>query len=191
MQNIARTMARVMAILGGIVLTALILMVCASILGRSGNTLGHLDTLAGAVPELSNMLKSVGPVPGDFEIVEAGIAFSIFAFLPLCQLRGGHATVDVFTSFLSAGTNRWIRAFWEVVLTVAILLITWRLGVGMMSKISTGETTLLLGFPKWWGFAASFVAALTASAVALFCAYARVSEAATGHALLENEGAAH
>lgn len=188
MLNVVTFLARAMALLGGIVLSALILLVCLSVLGRSGNTIAHLD-----VPWLSNLLLAtgMGPVPGDFEIVEAGIAFSIFAFLPLCQLRGGHATVDVFTSLLPKRPNDLLRAFWEVALTIAILLITWRLGVGLVDKISTGETTLLLGFPKWWGYAASLVAAVCASIVALFCSYARVREGLTGEALLQSEGAAH
>jgi hypothetical protein len=46
------------------------------------------------------MLTTFGPVKGDFEVVEAGIAFSIFAFLPICQLHGGHATVDIFTNLM-------------------------------------------------------------------------------------------
>ena len=161
------------AILGGLVLTALVLLICVSVLGRGGNTFAHWDALQAAAPGVSNFLLGVGiaPVPGDFEIVEATIAFSIFAFLPLCQLSGAHATVDVFTSSLPTRSNIALRAFWEVMLTLAILLITWRLGVGMVSKISNGEVTLLLGFPKWWAFAASFVAALAASLVALYCAY--------------------
>ena len=45
-----------MAILGGLVLSALILLICVSIVGR---TIG------------------IGPINGDYELVEAGIAFSI------------------------------------------------------------------------------------------------------------------
>lgn len=187
------TLARVMALLGGVVLAALILLVCVSVIGRSGNTIAHMDSVETALPWLSAALlgAGIGPVPGDYEIVEACIAFSIFAFLPLCQLQGGHATVDVFTSFLSERTNGWLKAFWEVLFAAAIVLITWRLGVGMMDKINTGETTLLLGFPKWWGYAASFVAAIAASVVAVYCAYARITEAATGQHILSDEGAAH
>lgn len=175
-------LAQMMAIIGGLVLTALVLLICVSVLGRGGNTFAHWDALQAAAPGVSNFLLGVGiaPVPGDFEIVEATIAFSIFAFLPLCQLRSAHATVDVFTSSLPTRSNIALKAFWEVMLTLAILLITWRLGVGMVSKISNGEVTLLLGFPKWWAFAASFVAALAASLVALYCAYTRGLAALNG-----------
>lgn len=171
-----------MAVLGGLVLTALILLICISVLGRGGNTFAHWDAFEATAPGLSAFLLGTGfgPVPGDFEIVEAAIAFSIFAFLPLCQLKSAHATVDVFTSFLPSRINTALKAFWEVVLCAAILLITWRLGVGLIDKIDNGETTLLLGFPKWWAYAASLIAAITASVVALYCAAVRSSMAFGG-----------
>lgn len=176
-------LARAMAILGGLVLTALVVLICVSVLGRGGNTFAHWELIETSTPGLSAFLlgTGVGPVPGDFEIVEAAIAFAIFAFLPLCQLKSAHATVDVFTSFLPERANIRLKAFWEVMLTLAIVLITWRLGAGLIDKFNTGESTLLLGFPKWWAFMASFIAAIAASAVALFCAYHRAAAAYRGY----------
>lgn len=175
MQNFINALAQTMAVLGGLVLAALILLICLSVLGRGANTFAHWDTIETAAPGVSAFLLGAGvaPVPGDFEIVEAAIAFSIFAFLPLCQLKSAHATVDVFTSFLPDRVNIGLKAFWEVALCAAILLITWRLGLGLVDKLNNGETTLLLGFPQWWAFAASLVAALVASIVAVYCAYQR------------------
>src|SRR3546814_13937153 len=63
-------------------------------------------------------LISVGlsPVPGDFELVEAGTAFPVLAFMGLCQYHRGHVTVDLFLS--RAGTSR--RApCWEIVGTAS------------------------------------------------------------------------
>jgi TRAP-type C4-dicarboxylate transport system permease small subunit len=184
-------LARAMAVLGGVVLSLLVLLTCVSVLGRGLNSIGHSDWLAVISAQAGDVLIStgVGPVTGDFEVVEAGIAFAIFAFLPICQLYAGHATVDIFTSGLSDRLNRWLVAFWEVVLTAAIMVITWRLGVGMMDKISNGETTFLLQFPIWWAYAASFVAALVASLTAVFCAVGRVVQAATGRNILPANGA--
>ncbi len=186
--------ARVTAIIGGMVLTALVILTCVSVLGRGLNTLGHSELLIGAAPGLAEWLIATGvaPITGDFELVEAGIAFAIFAFLPICQLYGGHATVDVFTALLSTRKNRVIRSFWEVVLSAIILLITWRLYVGMMDKMAYGETTFLLQFPVWWSYAASLVAAVIASVVAIYCAAARVLNLLTGRQYLpQSEGAGH
>ncbi len=184
-------LARGMALLGGLILTALVLLVCVSVLGRGGNTFAHWDVIETGAPGLSAAIldAGIGPVPGDFEIVEAAIAFAIFAFLPLCQLRSAHATVDVFTANLHRRGKASLQAFWEVALTLAILLITWRLGAGFLDKIETGETTMFLGIPGWWAYGASLLAALCASVVALFCAYARVREALTGEAIMPRDGA--
>lgn len=183
-------LARVMAVLGGLVLSALVVLTFISVFGRALNTLGH----AGSLGALGEWLIStgVGPITGDFELLEAGVAFAIFAFLPITQLYGAHATVDIFTSALPGRANKALMAFWEIVLTVVILLIAARLYVGMLDKMQYNETTFLLQFPIWWAYAASFVASLAACVVALYCALARIAELATGRAYLpHSEGASH
>jgi TRAP-type C4-dicarboxylate transport system permease small subunit len=187
-------MARWMAILGGLVLTALVIMTCLSIFGRELASLGHSTWLTERAPGLADALLGIGfgPVQGDYELVEIGIAFSIFAFLPLCQLHGGHATVDIFTAFLPRQANRALIAFWEVVLTSVILLITWRLGAGMAAKFANGETTYDLQLPMGWAYAASFAAAVIASIVGLYCAAARLRGLFTGSdAMPRTEGPTH
>lgn len=194
MHNAIDRLARLMAIIGGLVLTALVVLTCLSVLGRGLNTLGHSDLLTGLSQSAADALVAtgVGPITGDFELVEAGIAFAIFAFLPICQLYSGHATVDVFTSGLPRRATRWLMAFWEVILTAVILLITWRLSAGMMDKINNGETTFLLQFPIWWAYALSLAAALVASLVAVYCAIFRLVTALTGRQVLPfSEGAGH
>lgn len=194
MQKLVERIARFMAVLGGVVLTALVLLTCVSVLGRGLNTLGHSDILTSLSEAAANALiaSGVGPVNGDFELVEAGVAFAIFSFLPICQLYGSHATVDVFTNALPAKVNKVIITFWEIILSLVILLITWRLFVGMQNKLDYGETTFLLQFPVWWAYGLSFVAALVASLVAVYCAVAQVIELVTGRHILPYRGeAAH
>lgn len=184
-------LARTVAIVGGLVLSAIVILTCVSVLGRGLNTLGHSDLLPEGLGA-ALIAAGVGPVTGDFELVEAGIAFAIFSFLPICQLYSGHATVDIFTQALPRRTNHWLMAFWEVVLTLVIWLITWRLFAGLLNKLNYGETTFLLQFPVWWAYLVSFAAALVASIVAAYCAFARVSEALTGRRLMPYaEGAGH
>lgn len=175
-------LARFMALLGGAVLLALVALTCVSVLGRGLNTFGHSALLGDLAPELAEALlaSGVGAVTGDFEVVEAGIAFAIFAFLPICQLKAGHATVDIFTDQLPVKVNRMLVAFWEVVLTLIVLLIAWRLFEGLQSKYSYGETTFLLQFPVWWAYGASFVASVIAGLIALYVAGTRVAGVLTG-----------
>jgi TRAP-type C4-dicarboxylate transport system permease small subunit len=126
----------------------------------------------------------IGEVRGSYELLEAGIAFAIFSFFPICQLYGAHATVDIFTSRLPPSATRWLMAFWEVALTSALLLISAQLFGGVQRYFGNGETTLFLQFPLWWAYAASFAASVVTCIVAVYCAVLRVAEAATGQNLL-------
>lgn len=155
-------LARLLALLGGLVLVALTIITCISIAGRALISLG------------------LGPVPGDFELVEAGMAFAIFAFLPWCQLNRGHANVDLFTSFLSERTNRWIDLIAEIVMGIIVVVITWKLKDGMFDKIRYHETTFILQFPVWWAYAASLAAAAIGCIIAVWMIFVRLREVVTG-----------
>lgn len=171
-------LARFMAVLGGIVLSVLVVLTCVSVLGRGINTFLHSDMMQGSMQGLAETLLAmgVGPVQGDYELVEAGIAFAIFAFLPLCQITAGHASVDIFTARFPKRANRFIQMVVEVVFAGVLLLIAWRLFEGMMSKRSYNETTFLLQFPIWWAYAVSLVAAVLAAIVGVYVAIIRIIE---------------
>ena len=129
MRRLIYFLARFTAVIGGLVLMALVLMTTASIIGRTVNKMLHSPFFQEKLTGLSQGLidMGIGEINGNYELLEAGVAFAIFSFLPICQYYGAHATVDVFTSFLPARVNRWIMAFWEVVLAAVIVLIIWRL----------------------------------------------------------------
>ena len=179
-------LARAMAIAGGIVLSLLIVLTCFSILGRILNGFFHGDLMESIAPGFAKWAldMGVGPITGDFELVEAGVAFAIFAFLPLCQITSGHASVDIVANILPAWANRIIRMVVEVTFAAVLLLIAWRLFDGMMSKKSYGETTFLLQFPIWWAYAASFVGAAMAAIVGVYMAAVRTFEAFTGRIII-------
>lgn len=187
-------LARIFALLGGLILSALILMTCLSIAGRSLNGVLHGDLLQAAVPGLANGLigLGIGPINGDFELVEAGMAFAIFAFLPLCQISAAHASVDIFTSRFPPRLNSFLRMVIELVFAAVLVLIAVQLSQGMLSKKNSGQTTLLLEFPVWWGYALSLTGASAAAVVGVYVASRRVLEAAMGAPALPNEtGAEH
>ena len=163
MHRLIRALSHVTALAGGIVLLVLIVLTTLSIIGRSAG---------------------LGEIQGNYELLEAGVAFAIFSFLPITQFYNSHATVDVFTARLSGRANRWIAAFWEVVLTLVILLIVLQLYGGLERYWRNGETTLFLQFPVWWAYAAAFAAGVVTCVVGLYVAVARVGEAVTGRAVL-------
>lgn len=188
--RITTALARWMALAGGAMLLGLVLLTCASILGRELNE--ALQGLRGAAPA-DWLLDGVGigSIAGDFELLEAGMAFTIFAFLPWTQITVGHAAVDVFADALPAAVNRWIAAATEVAFAAVLVLIAVQLWAGMETKAASGQTTIRLQFPVWWAYALAVAPALLAAAVGLWCAVLRVSEAVTGHVRLHGEGAEH
>ncbi|MEM6940691.1 MAG: TRAP transporter small permease [Pseudomonadota bacterium] len=189
MHKLIGLLARLTALVGGIVLIALIVLTTVSILGRTLATLLNSATVeriaAGAAQSLRDL--GIGEINGSYELLEAGVAFAIFSFLPLAQFYGAHATVDVFTSFLPRRANRWIAAFWEVVLCAVILLLIAQLYGGMERYIRNGQTTLFLQFPVWWAFALSFAAGVIACITAIYCAVVRVLEALRDTNILPSE----
>lgn len=163
--------AWVMATIGGLVLSATILLTVASI-------------LSGLTP--------LGPIPGEEELVQAGMAFAIFAFLPLCQITAGHATVDIFTNWLTGRRFRLLQFAIEVLFAAVLITIAVQLKEGMDGRIRSGQTTFLLQFPVWWSYAASLVGAVAAAIVGVWTALARGWELLTNHDLIgAGEGAEH
>lgn len=136
--------------LGGAVLVAVLVLTVISIVGRS------------------LIFAGLGPIPGDFELVEAGTAFAVLAFLPLCQFHRGHVTVDLFLARAGRRTNAAVDVISNLFMTAAAAVLTWRLFVGMLDKRSYSETTFILQFPVWWSYAASL---LGATVFAVVCAY--------------------
>lgn len=187
MNKLITTLAKSLAILGGVVLVALVALTCASVVGRIINTMGHSAVSKEQLGAFGELLRSFGPINGDYELVESGIAFAIFLFLPWCQLKRGHATVDIFTANLPRIANRFLQLLWEVVFMAVIWLITWRLFVGMSDKMRYAETTFLLQMPIWWAYAVCAVAALLASVVALYSVVLHVRDMRVSGTTAESE----
>jgi len=144
-------LAAAMALAGGLVLLALVALTCVSVVGRALTGLG------------------LGPVPGDFEFVEMGVAFAVFAFLPWCQLNRGHASVELLTRFFGHTANGILDLIADLLMFAAAALITWRLALGTLDKRSYHETTFILQAPIWWAYAACLVGAAVFSIIALYC----------------------
>ncbi|WP_281826993.1 TRAP transporter small permease [Jannaschia rubra] len=183
-------LARLMAVLGGAVLTAMILLTCLSITGRFLNGVLQSPPLAGSALSEALLATGLGPIHGDLELVEAGMAFAVFAFLPITQLRGGHASVDALTARLGPRARRVLAALWAVLFAAVLILIGWQLWQGTQDKMRYGETTFLIQFPIWWAYAAALTGAIASAAVAVHVAVARLIEAATGFVILPPEGSA-
>lgn len=130
------------ALVGGLVLVALTLMVVASVSGRALIGIG------------------LGPIPGDFELVEVGVGVAVFFFLPWCYLKGGHATVDLLYMHMPRWFQRSIVIISDLLMMAVWLVLTWMLWQGLLEKKEYMETTFILQMPIWWAYAFCFVGAV-------------------------------
>ena len=148
-----------LAVLGGGVLVALIVMTCVSILGRA--------------------LFSA-PIPGDFELVEIGCAVAVFAFLPYCQIPRGNVVVDFFTARVSTRRRAVLDLVGNALLTLIAGLLTWRALLGGLDLHRYRETTMVLGVPLWWGFLPAVLCLAVLTLVSAYTVLRSLREAATG-----------
>ncbi|MAY85486.1 MAG: C4-dicarboxylate ABC transporter permease [Pseudooceanicola sp.] len=188
MKQVMMGLSKLMAALGGIVLSFLIVLTCVSIAGRLLNGLFHGSFMQSIAPGFSDWAigAGVGPVNGDYELVEAGVAFAIFAFIPLCQITSSHASVDLFADFFPDWLDRLLRMLTEIVFAGVLILIAWRLYDGMISKQRYMETSFLLQFPVWWAYAASLFGAVVSALVSCYVALVRIYEFFTRRRVLDN-----
>ncbi|MHB8949684.1 MAG: TRAP transporter small permease, partial [Rhodoferax sp.] len=126
------SLAKLCAILGGSLLTAITLLTCASLIGR--NTLG-----------LS--------LAGDFELTGVASGAAIALFLPWCQCQRGNIAVDFFTAKASVKTTRLLDRLGALLLAGMMALLAWRTGVGALNALHNHSGTMLLDFPEWLVYA--------------------------------------
>lgn len=122
--RIMEFLSRWMAYSGGAVLVGIALTTVVSIVGRALSGYG------------------LSPVKGDFEIVEMGCAVAVFAFMPWCQFKRGHVTVDIFITRLPERVQALLGFIGDVFLTGAAFIILWRLYLGFGEKFPFGSDAL-------------------------------------------------
>lgn len=126
--TVLEKLAKLCAILAGVLLTVITLMTCISLIGR--NTIGA--TLA-----------------GDFELTGVATGAAIALFMPWCQIRRGNIIVDFFTAKASAQTNASLDRLGALLLALTFCLLAWRTTVGGINAYATQSGTMMLGFPEW------------------------------------------
>ncbi len=124
-----RTVCRIFAAIGGIILACLTLLTVTNVIGRA----------------LFNT-----PISGNFELVELGCAISVSAFLPYCQIQEGNVIVDIVTAKAPQWLIRFLGAVGDLLFMAISILICWRLFYGCLDSRESMEVTMVLGIPVWW-----------------------------------------
>ena len=126
-------LAKLCAILAGVLLTTITLITCVSLVGRN---------LFGAT------------LAGDFELTGVAAGAAIALFMPWCQLRRGNIIVDFFTAKAGERTNERLDRLGALLLAGMMGLLAWRAVLGGLNAFNTNSGTMMLGFPEWVVYAA-------------------------------------
>jgi len=138
-----------LALAGGAILSALTLMAVVSIGGR----------IAGR------------PIQGDFELVQIGCAVAIAFCLPYGQFKRANIIVDFFTVHASTRAQRLLDSIGSLLLATVMALVAWRTGAGAIAMKAGGESSMIMGMPLWYAYAAMTPAFGLASAAGLYSAW--------------------
>lgn len=152
------TLALWLAYAGGVLLSAVAMMTVVSVMMR---------WLLGS------------PIPGDYELAAMGTAITVFAFLPLCQIRRGNVLVDVFTLRAPRRARALMDLAGAVLYTAFAAMLARQMYLGMRERIPDpanfvyGETTMVLQLQIWPAFVPILV---SLGLLVLVCAYTAVRE---------------
>ncbi len=158
---------RSLAFVGGFILALIALVTVASIIGRFF------------------LFAGLGPIKGDYEIVEMGSAIAIFAFMPFAQFKRAHVVVDIFTMQFSQRIQSFLGFVGDSLIALASGVLLWQFWLGLGEKIPYGsdalrsalsmgskpffaETTYELSVPIWIPYSLAFVGAVLFFVVSLF-----------------------
>ena len=131
--RLLESLAKLCAILAGVLLTVVTLMTCGSLVGR--NVFG-------------------ATIVGDFELSGAAAGAAVALFMPWCQFQRGNIIVDFFTVRASQRTTVALDRFGALLLGLAMALLAWRSSLGGLNAWRSGSGTMLIGFPEWIIYAA-------------------------------------
>ena len=126
--KVLESLAKLCAVVAGVLLTVITLMTCVSVIGR--NTIGWT-------------------IVGDFELSGSAAGAAIALFMPWCQVRRGNIIVDFFTSGASEPTRDALDRLGAFIVGAVMALMAWRSVIGGLNAWSSGAGSMMLGFPDW------------------------------------------
>lgn len=140
--KILHRLAKLLAVLAGGLLVCIMLMTCASLVGRNFLSLS---------------------LSGDFELTGLAVGATIALFMPYSQATRSHISVNFFTVQLSAAKQDMLDRFGTLLLALLFALLAWRTALGGLNSHDTHTESQILGLPLWLVYAVMVPAfALTA-----------------------------
>lgn len=127
------------------------------LLARYGALAGCLSACLTALLTVASIVGRswlARPIQGDVELTQFGIALCISLCLPWCQLQRGNIIVDFFTQAAPRRVQGGLDRVGALLLAVMLGLLAWRAGAGALAVREAQETSMILGWPTWFNYAA-------------------------------------
>ncbi|WP_020395105.1 TRAP transporter small permease [Thiolinea disciformis] len=137
MRAIVYKLADVFALVGGILLLAIILVTSTNVGAFALHRL--LSPFGFTIPGLS----------GYEDFVKLAMSSAALLFFPLCQVKGGHIAVDIFIQYLPTSLQRLTEKLWAALTFCLVLFLAWWMVQGMLEVRSDHSVAGVLGWPEW------------------------------------------
>ena len=151
--------SRGLAILGGVLLSAMAILASSSIIGRK--------------------LFSA-PIPGDVELMAIGTGLVVFSFLPWCQITRGNVIVDFIMTKAPTRAKAFCDTLGALLYVVVGAILTWRLIYGGIDMYKYNEVSITVGFPRWTTFPVSVLMMAFLVVVTIYTVWRSIAEMRAG-----------
>lgn len=117
------------------------------------------------------------PIYGAYEVTEFMMGVLIFSALPLVTAGENHVSIDVFDHFIAPAIGRWQRCIVNLLSSVVLAFLGWRLWILSASHLRTNEVTMTLHIPHGPFSRAFAVLAILAAVACLVVALEHLARA--------------
>jgi TRAP-type C4-dicarboxylate transport system permease small subunit len=156
MRALLEKLAAWWAILGGVVLLAIVLVTAANV-GAFG--LDKIARLFGA---------TVSGLPGYEDFVRLAISGAALMLFPFCQLKRGHLAVDLFVNVTPRAVRRALDAASLVAMAALALFLAYWMVLGLLETRADGALSRVLGWPEWPFYLPGIASLLLWAAIAAY-----------------------
>ncbi|WP_068110068.1 TRAP transporter small permease [Tropicimonas marinistellae] len=137
MHNLAERISTGWALLGGVVIVAIMLVTSFNIGAFT------LDRVAGAFG------ANIKGLPGYEDFVRLVLSCAALMFFPYTQFRRGHVTVDLFMTMLPPVVGRQLERLWLFAIGCLALFLAYWMTLGMVETRSDNASSPILGWAEW------------------------------------------
>jgi TRAP-type C4-dicarboxylate transport system permease small subunit len=129
--------ATVWALLGGVVLLAIVIVTTVNV---GAFAIDKLARMAGG---------TVSGLPGYEDFVRLAIGAAALMFFPYCQLRRGHIAVDIFANATPKAMQNALERLWTLLILLLACFLAYWMVLGMLETRADGALSRVLGWSVW------------------------------------------